>query len=61
MKSSKSSSPKGLSRATTFPPSGNSFIYTETNQNESDSENIFNSFERTDIIQITNIPFYYNR
>ena len=33
----------------------------ETSQINSGSDNIFVSFERTDIIQITNITFYYNR
>ena len=36
-------------------------MYIETSQNNYGSENIFVSFERTDIIQISNITFYYNR
>ena len=36
-------------------------MYIETSSNNHGSENIFVSWERTDIIQITNITFYYNR
>ena len=36
-------------------------MYIETSSNNSGSENIFVSMERTDIVQITNITFYYNR
>ena len=35
-------------------------MYIETSSNNHGS-NVFCSFERTDIIQITNIAFYYNR
>ena len=47
--------------ATSLPPIGNSFMYTETSANNYGNERVFVSFERTDIIQITNISFYYNR
>ena len=35
-------------------------MYRETSSNNY-GNNVFVSFERTDIIQITNISFYYNR
>ena len=35
-------------------------MYIETSSNNHDS-NVFVSFERTDIIQMSNITFYYNR
>ena len=58
IKSTKSNSPTGNSGATSLPLIGDSFLYVETNNN---GNNVFASFERTDIIQITNITFYYNR
>ena len=36
-------------------------MYTETSSNNHGHERLFVSFERTDIIQISNITFYYNR
>ena len=65
IKSSKSSSPTGDSGATNLPPIGGAFMCIETsgnnnNQNNSGS-NVFVTLQRTDIIQITNISFYYNR
>ena len=60
VKSTKTSSPTGNSGATSLPPIGNSFMYIETTSNNH-GNNVFVSFERTDIIQITNISFYYNR
>ena len=60
VKSTKSTSPTGDSGATSLPPIGNAFMYIETSSNNH-GENVFCSFERTDIIQITNIAFYYNR
>ena len=61
IKSAKSSSPTGESGPTSLPPIGTAFMYLESNGNNSSNENIFVSWERTDIIQITNITFYYNR
>ena len=60
IKSTKTSSPTGDSGATSLPPIGNAFMYIETSSGNS-GNNVFVSFERTDIIQITNITFYYNR
>ena len=39
---------------------GSAFMYIETNSGNH-GDNVFRSFGRTDIIQITNITFYYNR
>ena len=61
IKSSKSNSPTGHSGASILPPIGNSFMYIETSSNNHGHERIFVSWERTDIIQISNITLYYNR
>ena len=65
VKSTKTSSPTGDSGATSLPPIGTAFMYIETsgnNNNQIDNgSNVFVTFQRTDIIQITNISFYYNR
>ena len=60
IKSTKTNSPTGFSGAESLPPIGNSFMYIETSSN-SHGNNVFVSWERTDIIQINNITFYYNR
>ena len=59
-RSSKTNSPTSDSGATSIPPIGDSFMYIETSSNNN-GNNVFVSFERTDIIQITDIIFYYNR
>ena len=61
IKSTKTNSPTGFSGPTSLPPIGNAFMYIETSGNNSGNDNIFVCWERTDIIQITNIIFYYNR
>ena len=61
IKSTKTSSPTGHSGATNLPPIGNSFLYIETSSNNHGHERVFVSWERTDIIQISIITFYYNR
>ena len=53
LKSTKTNSPTGDSGATSPPPIGNAFMYLETSSGNHGS-NVFCSFERTDIIQITN-------
>ena len=58
--STKTTSPTSYSGATSLPPIGNSFMYIETSSNIH-GKNVFVSLERTDIIQISNITFYYNR
>ena len=60
IKSTKTNSPTGHSGATSLPPIGNSFMYIETSSNNHGS-NVFVSWERTDIIQISNITLYFNR
>ena len=60
VKSTKTHSPSSYSGAESLPPIGDSFMYIETSSNNH-GENVFVSWERTDIIQITNITFYYNR
>ena len=57
IKSTKTNSPTGSSGATSLPPIGSAFMYIETSSGNN-GENVFVSFERTDIIQITNITFY---
>ena len=61
IKSTRTNSPTGHSGATSLPPIGNSFMYIETSSNNYGHERVFASWERTDIIQISNITFYYNR
>ena len=60
IKSTISNSPTGDSGATTLPPIGSAFMYIETSSHNH-GLNVSVSLERTDIIQITNISFYYNR
>ena len=60
LKSTKTSSPTGNSEATNLPPVGTAFMYIETSSNNK-GNNVFVSWERTDIIQIANTTFYYNR
>ena len=60
IKSTKTSSPTPDTGASTLPPIGTSYMYIETSSNNHGS-NVFVSWERTDIIQISNITFYYNR
>ena len=61
IKSTKTNSPTGHSGAEVLAPIGNSFMYIETSSNNHGHERVFVSFERTDIIQISNITFYYKR
>ena len=61
IKSTKTNSPTDHSGATSLPPIGNSFMHIETSSNNHGHERVFVSWERTDIIQISNITFYYNR
>ena len=59
IKSTKTNSPTDDSGATILPPIGNAFMYIETSSNNN-GNNVFVSFQRTDIILNTNITFYYN-
>ena len=58
IKSTKTNSPTGYSGATSFSPIGNSFMYIETSSNNHGHERVFVSWERTDIIQISNITLF---
>ena len=60
VKSTKTHSPSLNSGAESLPPIGDSFMCIETSSNNH-GDNVFVSWERTDIIQITNITFSYNR
>ena len=60
LRSTRTNSPINISGATVTPPIGNSFMYIETSSNNF-GENVFCSWERIEIIQISNITFYYNR
>ena len=60
IKSTKTNSPTPDSGAMSLLPIGTAFMYIETSSGNH-GDNVFCSFERTDIIQITNITFYYNR
>ena len=59
-KSTVTNSSTGDSGATNSPPIGHSFMYIEPSSNNH-GNNVFISWEWTDIIQITNITFKYNR
>ena len=62
IKSTKTNSPTGFSGATVLPPIGNSFMYIECSgkQYNTSNDDVFVSFERTDILQNSNITFYHN-
>ena len=60
VKSTRSGSPTSQSGATSLPPVGKAFMYIETSGSNNGND-IFVSFERSDIIKITNITLYYNR
>ena len=60
IKSTKTNSPTCISGATTLAPIGTSFMYIETSS-DNHGNIVFVSFERTNIIQVTNITFYFNR
>ena len=61
LKSTVTSSPTDRSWATNLPPIGISFMYVESSSVNHGHDRVFVSWERTDIIQISNITFYYNR
>ena len=60
IKSSISTTPSPNTGINTIPTIGKSFLYIETGSN-SHGDNVYCSFERTDIIQISKISFHYNR
>ena len=59
-RSTKTNSPTPISGAIVQAPIGDSYMYIETSSNNF-GPNVFCSWERFDIIQISNIIFYYNR
>ena len=61
IKSTKTNNPTSDSGATSLPPIGSAFMYRETSSSNHGHNRVFVSWERTDVIQITNITFYYNR
>ena len=61
IRSTKTNSSTPNSGAEGLPPIGRVFMYIETSSNISGSDNVFCSFERIDIIQISKITFYCNR
>ena len=61
LKSTKTHSATGCSGATSFPPIGNSFMYIETSSNNHGHGRVFVSWERTDILKVSNTTFYYYR
>ena len=61
VKTTNSTSPTGNTGTPKIPQIEESFMCVETSACNSSNENIFVSFDRTDIIQISNITFYYNR
>ena len=63
IKSTKTNSPTGNSGATSWPPIGNAFVVVETTHNNyiKSNDNVFVSFERTDIIHISKFALYYYR
>ena len=61
IKSTVTRSPTGQSGAESLPPIGTAFMFVETSGNNSGSHIVFCSWERTDLVQISNITFYYNR
>ena len=52
------SSPTSQSGALSLPPVGLAFMYIETSSNNHGDEKVSVSWERTDIIQISNMTFY---
>ena len=60
IKSTQTNSPTPDSGATNLPPIGTSFMYIETSFNNHGND-VYVSWERTDVIQISNISVYYNR
>ena len=60
VKSTQSSSSTGDSGATALSPIGTAFMFIETSSNNHGSD-VYCSWERTDLIHISNVTFYYNR
>ena len=61
LKSTTNTSLTAESGASSIPPIGWSFMYVESSGNNQGANHISVSWERSDIIHISNIKFYYNR
>ena len=61
LKSTMKTSPTAESGASSLPPIGWSFKFVESSSNNHAANHIMVSWERTDIIQMSNIKIYYNR
>ena len=61
IRATKTNSPNGYSGAASLPPIVNSFMFIEMSSKIHGHERVFVSRDRTDIIQITNISFYFFR
>ena len=61
IKTTKTKSQTGSTGATSSPPVGSAFMCIETSGDNHGHSRVFVSWERTDIIQINNITFYFNR
>ena len=63
LKSTKTNSPTSHSGATSLSPIGTAFMYVESSSDNHNTQNddAFVSWQRTDIIHISNITLYYNR
>ena len=59
--STKTSAPTGDRGVSSFAPIGLVFWYIETNGSHYGDSTVYLSIERTDIIQISKVSFYYNR
>ena len=61
LKSTTNTSPTSESGAVALPPIGWSFMYVEISGSNHGANHVSVSWERSDIIHISNIKFYYNR
>ena len=61
LKSTTITTPTSESAAASLPPVGWAFVYVETSANNHGADHIMVSWERTDIIHVSNMKFYYNR
>ena len=61
IRTTRTKSPTGNTGVTPLPPIGSAFLYIETSSDNHGHNRVSVSWERTDIIQITNITIYYKR
>ena len=60
IRATKINNPTSQPGTTSLPPIGESFMYVETSSNDRGHERVFVSWEKTDIIQISNITYFHN-